>query len=354
MKIHTLALLGSKKNNVLPIDVPIIFIVAKGRSGTTLLQTMLDAHPNTIAPFESKFVIHFYHKYGKVTNWTTKIKQSFIKDVITEQMIHLFWDLNQVDLTNRIMSLPPSSTYGTVCKQVYGSFISLFKKGQPLVIIDKNPIHGLLIPLVQEIYPEAKFIHLIRDYRACANSVLKFRKSISSSTLGFRWLLSNQAIEKAIPTPHLIRYEDLLTNPKQELSQLCPFIGIDFSEHMIQFHTSLDKALKNYVDQAKSEEIRQLRTEGLGKIHANIARPINPTFIDKWKSQLTPQSIKELDKICSFYGSKYGYHGITKEFPEKSIPIRIRFFKFKMSLYYRLPIWLRELKSKPKIVYLEN
>ena len=48
--------------------VPMNFVIGKERSGTTLLQVMLNAHPNIVAPPESRFIIMFYFKYGSKTN----------------------------------------------------------------------------------------------------------------------------------------------------------------------------------------------------------------------------------------------------------------------------------------------
>ena len=82
--------MSEQRQIVEPVDLPIVFILGKGRSGTTLLQTMLDAHPNTIAPIESRFVVHFKNRYGQVTKWTSDRKSAFIQDVLEEQKIKFF------------------------------------------------------------------------------------------------------------------------------------------------------------------------------------------------------------------------------------------------------------------------
>ena len=62
-----------------PADIQIIFVLARGRSGTTLLQTILDSHPNIQAPFESRFAIHYRHRYLGIKKWTTNKKISLLE-----------------------------------------------------------------------------------------------------------------------------------------------------------------------------------------------------------------------------------------------------------------------------------
>ncbi len=57
--------------------IPIFFVVGRPRSGTTLLRTLFDAHPNVLVPPECQFIINLYPKYGKVTNWSKKNLESF-------------------------------------------------------------------------------------------------------------------------------------------------------------------------------------------------------------------------------------------------------------------------------------
>ncbi|NQU34666.1 MAG: sulfotransferase [Bacteroidetes bacterium] len=46
--------------------IPFFFVVGRPRSGTTLLRTLFDAHPNVSFPPECQFIINLYPKYGKI------------------------------------------------------------------------------------------------------------------------------------------------------------------------------------------------------------------------------------------------------------------------------------------------
>src|SRR5690554_7919810 len=85
-----------------PTHAPIAFLVAKDRSGTTLLQTMLDSHPNICAPLESRFVLHLKNKYHSKTIWNKSLKTQFVKNLFKEQKMVLFWELDQDALIERL------------------------------------------------------------------------------------------------------------------------------------------------------------------------------------------------------------------------------------------------------------
>ena len=61
--------------------IPVFFILGRPRSGTTLLRTLFDAHPNVATPVECAFIINMRQKYAKVTNWTKELLTSFHEDV---------------------------------------------------------------------------------------------------------------------------------------------------------------------------------------------------------------------------------------------------------------------------------
>ncbi len=338
-------------------ELPIVFILAKGRSGTTLLQTMLDAHPETIAPMESRFAIHFLNRYTGVTNWTAKIRERFIEDVTNEQKIRLFWELDEDSLKSSVHALPENASYGQFCKEVYGAAKSFFPKNVPRVIIDKNPIYALLTPHILKVFPKAKFIHVVRDYRGSSSSAAKLSDRVSMRQLGFRWLDSNQEIERLkerMPEHfHTVRYEDLLRNPKVTLVGIAEYLGLSYTDDMLTYHQTIEKSFEAYLQRSKSDEIRTFRKLGGTTVHKNLARPIDPTFIDKWKAVLSKGQVEELDQICGAFAKKYDYQSaVDTGIPSVSLDARIH--RAKLRLYYNLPIWLRELKSKPSMAYLEQ
>lgn len=344
--------------SITPVDLPVVFILAKGRSGTTLLQTMLDAHPNVIAPLESRFVVHYKHRYGKITKWTPKRKDQFYQDILKEQKISLFWDLDKELLKSRLDLLPEDCSYGDLCQQVYASCRSFFEKGNPSVIIDKNPIHSVLIPLIREVFPNARFIHMIRDYRACTSSTLRLQSRKSLRELGLRWLMANNevsALKNELPEKVItIRYEDLISDAQSQLERLTNFLGVDYSVKMLSYHETISDAYKKYIEEAPNERAQKLREQGADSVHKNLGRPLDPSIVSGWKHRLSAEQIERLDAFCSNYGVNYDYQPVGVIGEPQDIPKDINWIKTKLQLYYRLPIWLRELKAKPNLALMNE
>ena len=72
-------------------NIPFFFIIGRPRSGTTLLQTLLDAHPNVIIPPESAVIKECYERFGKVIVWDDKRIQ---------ELIHFLYEINKFETWN--------------------------------------------------------------------------------------------------------------------------------------------------------------------------------------------------------------------------------------------------------------
>lgn len=345
--------------NIAATRAPIAFLVAKERSGTTLLQTMLDSHPNICAPLESRFVLHLKSKYQNKKIWSQHLKEIFLKDLFKEQKIVLLWELNLEDLKQRLADLGEETTYGEVCKQVYVSSRSFHPKESIQLIVDKNPIYAIMIPLLQEIYPEAKFIHLVRDYRGNASSIRSLNKKVGIKRLGKGWVMTNLEIEKSkkqFPSHFItLRYEDLLDKPKEELQRILKYFGLVFHPSMLTYNERISKAISDYVERSPNEKVKKVREIGIASVHKNLSNPIISSFKDKWKQTLSKKDIEILEKSSGGFAEKYGYYFTTSIFPKNiKMPKLLILEREKLRLYYKLPIWLRELKSKPSMPFISE
>lgn len=322
--------------------IPFVFIVGRGRSGTTLLQNIIDANEQAILPRESKLIIHLKQKYFKTILFTDDIIDTLIVDLYKDRFFKNSWKVDKNQLTNKLKSYPKNRLdFPIVCKIIYLSYTSLYGTGSLKIIGDKNPIYSVFIPELLEVFPNAKFIHLIRDYR---DNVVSNRKAFGNNSvefLGYGWLFFNLAIEKAKRDNksnfYTIKYEDLVTHPQQKIVELCEFLSLDFNEDMIHFNKKINAIFKENTHFKIVEN------------HKNLANPINNTQVEKYKTNLTLKEIETLDCICSNYGKQYGYFPLNNNFKPISIFKRL-FYSYKnyqiimiVRLYYNSPFILRDI-----------
>ncbi len=289
-------------------SIPIFFIVGRPRSGTTLLRCLLDAHPKINIPLECAFVIQLYSKYGKITKWNERKILSFYEDVLNFPNFQ-FWITDRDKLKTDLLNCIGECSYSIICKVVYQNNISFFKKENILLIGDKNPPYSLHTDQLLKIFPEARFIHIKRDYRDNAISMIraKFESPIYSS-LTYRWKYLNKKIDKQKRlTPnrfYTLRYEDLVTNTEFYLKEICLFLDIEFSENMKNYRDKINDMLAIYPE------------ELINKYHKSLLSPITNEKNYNWKHTLTKKQIKTCDIVMGSFAEDCGYERIySKKYP---------------------------------------
>jgi hypothetical protein len=123
-----------KKN---AIENAIVFIVGSPRSGTTILGDILDRHNRIAQWYEPYFVWDHYFRH------------------------HLHDQRSEQDATTRVV------------KQVRRDFTRYLRRSGADLLVDKSPRNSLKIPFIRKIFPEARFIHILRDGRDVTLSIHK-------------------------------------------------------------------------------------------------------------------------------------------------------------------------------------
>lgn len=152
---------------------PYVFIVGCPRSGTTLLQRMLDNHPQLAVTNDAAFIL-------KALKVVYQIKKSRIKEGHDPAMTQQVVDFLLTDDRFARMRLPADrvreaaarcGTYGAFVSALYDEFARMH--GKPLAG-DKTPDYARRLPVLHGLFPQAKFIHIIRDGRDVALSTLEW------------------------------------------------------------------------------------------------------------------------------------------------------------------------------------
>jgi len=283
-------------------EIKIFFILGRPRSGTTLLRTLFDAHSNVSIPFEGRIIINLYYKYGKQKKWNERKLLQFYNDLLLDDKINT-WEFND-KLKNDILDLGENANYERLIKLIYLNFNSFFKKEKIILIGDKNPFYSYRKPyfkIIKKSFPSAKIIHLVRDYKAHYLSMSKInfennKPSIVADFWKYSYKIVNDEFSKS-DNYYYLKHEDLISNPVEELKQLCSFLDIDFKNEMLEYYKIKDLVLEKYGDE-------------ILKIHSSLLNPITDKFNDKWKTELNENTIKVLDSVVGNYAELAGYKRI--------------------------------------------
>lgn len=254
----------------------LFFIVGCGRSGTSLLQAMISSHPVAIIPNETKFytVIHkHYRRMGELHN-----ERTF--DRAIHAVLDCWWiqDLNLNAEEVRALCRAGQKTWETILL----ALLTLYaEKHHAQRVGEKSPAHLRHLGPLQDRFPQAKFIHVMRDPRAVVLSLVK--APFATSHVGPKiqhWRLAIDTHLKYAdalgPARYmLVKYEDLVRSPEAVLRCVCQFLGLAFSPQMLQHH---HRPVRGFGD-------RQYQHM------ANTLRPVFTSSIGKWRQELKPSQI---------------------------------------------------------------
>ncbi|HXL19841.1 MAG TPA: sulfotransferase, partial [Streptosporangiaceae bacterium] len=146
-----------------------IFILGCPRSGTTLLQLMLHAHPRIAIPPETRFVLTSYEARNTFGDLRREPNRTALANSIVRERQTLFYDLDldADEVFAEIMAGPP--TLGSAIGIVFRAYARRFSKPR---WGDKRPGYYQYMPALLRMFPDAQIVHLTRDGRDCVASLL--------------------------------------------------------------------------------------------------------------------------------------------------------------------------------------
>ncbi|MBW6459734.1 MAG: sulfotransferase [Bacteroidales bacterium] len=278
---------------------PFFFILGRPRSGTTLLRTLFDAHPNVQIPPECKFILDLYPKYGKKKSWSEKDLAGFYDDLVQQWRFDI-WTIDLEGLKNDLISFTGEAPYSRICKVVYDHYRSFYEKDEMLWFGDKNPGYTIYTERLLKIFPDAKFIQILRDYRDNYVSVkdVDFELPVPS-LVATKWKLFYKNVRRASlknPDRYItVRYEDLVDDPEKEMKTICAFLGIVYRPEMLEFYKKEDEIFKVYPK------------EFITKYHANLVNKVNKSRSGIWKQKLSVKEVMLADLAVGRTAEEAGY-----------------------------------------------
>jgi Sulfotransferase family len=227
---------------------PPVIVLGVRRSGTTLLRVMLDRNPALAVPDESYFVPQLARRHRGTVD-----PASFVDDLRRLPTL-VEWGLSPEVIARRLRA---GMTTGEAISAVFAAYAA--ERGKPRWG-DKTPLYMQHLPLLERLFPEARFVHLVRDGRDAALSFLSVPAGIMTAGWGHprdaagfasQWVTEVRAARDlgARVGPgryHELRYEALVADPAAELRQVCVFAGLDYDDEMLGYVGQTESARKEH------------------------------------------------------------------------------------------------------------
>jgi Sulfotransferase family len=257
---------------------PPVIVLGVGRSGTTLLRVMLDRNTMLAIPYETFFVPQLAHRHGR----RPKLDE-FLDDLGRLRTLY-DWGVTPEDVRSHLRE---GMTTREAIAAIYETYAE--RQGKPRWG-DKTPVYMQQLPLLEDIFPDAIWIHLVRDGRDAALSFLELPEGFAGKTwaqprtvaqFAARWrteILAARRLGRHAGGRYLeLRYEDLVAEPERELRHICEHASLPWEAEMLD-HTRVS-------DTAHMPE------------HRNLAQPPTPGLRD-WRSQMGHEDALAFEQVA--------------------------------------------------------
>ncbi len=248
---------------------------------------MLDRHSELAVPDETYFVPQLADLHrGRLD------PESFVSDLRRLPAI-AEWALPLDDVRVR---LRPGMTTGEAISAVFEAYAEREGKCR---WGDKTPMYMQYLPLLERLFPDAVYVHLIRDGRDAALSFLSMPEGIvtrtwahprSAADFACQWrleVLAARRLGASAGARYLeVRYEALVADPERELRSICAHAGLAFEAGMVEYSGAVDVSAKPHLQ--------------------SLRRPPTPGLRD-WRTSMSPEDVRAFEQIAGGLLEELGY-----------------------------------------------
>ena len=297
--------LAHRENNTTEKNAPVGFILSPPRSGSTLLRIMLAGSPQLFVPPELH-LLSYNDMAQRKQALNDEQNNHLLEGAIRGLMQLRGWNSEQArqfvaDCEDRALS----------CKQFYKMMQSTMGSR---ILVDKTPSYAFKLDILkraEEDFESAMYIHLtrhpcgtIRSYEE--SKLTRLTPFMEASGFSGRqlaemvWLTSHQNIlefAQLIPKERFISlsYEDLVTNPKQQLLRICQFLNIEFHEDMLNPYENNEKRMAGGADVVSKMS---------GDLKFHLHQEVDPSAATRWQQFYSEDMLGDLTKETA---AKFGY-----------------------------------------------
>jgi hypothetical protein len=272
-----------------PLRSAPFFIVGSPRSGTALVRLMLDGHPRLAVPPESHFVVALAARRHRLS----RRPQEAIARICDRHRFRAF-GLDPGAVAAMAERAGPA-TYAEAVRAVFGAYAAACGKAR---WGDKTPGHVGHIGLLARLFPDAQFIHVVRDGRAVAAWVAGMPFGPADPVAAAFWWRrrvrdGRRAGARLGPARYMeLRLEDLIADPERALRAVLAFLGEPWSPAVLDHRGRAEAFL------AGSERRR--------RIHPHVVRPPTAGLRD-WRAGLDRRTARLVEAACAPLLAELGY-----------------------------------------------
>ncbi|WP_045742904.1 sulfotransferase [Actinoplanes rectilineatus] len=268
-----------------------IFVVGCPRSGTTMLQLMLHAHPRIALPPESRFLLPAYFRRHEFGDLSDPAQRRALAEWITGTLHFDDLGLEASEVIAAVATAPPTlgSALGTVFKLYADRF------GKPRWG-DKRPSYLRNLPVILRLFPDAQIINIMRDGRDCVASLKEtpWRPADFNELIDY-WARSADASLRAArsyPTDvyHQVRYEDLVADPETHLRAICRFLDEDYDPAM-----------------ARPSELAPVAVPAYKTWHSLTRSEVTTQRVSSWQERLSEEEAAQCEAVFGDRLTRFGY-----------------------------------------------
>ncbi|XP_078535593.1 protein-tyrosine sulfotransferase 1 isoform X2 [Lissotriton helveticus] len=272
--------LNLKANRTFPYDkdMPLVFIGGVPRSGTTLMRAMLDAHPDIRCGEETRVIpriLAVKQMWARSSKEKVRLDEAGVTDEVLDSAMQAF-----------LLEI-------------------IVKHGDPApYLCNKDPFALKSLAYLAKIFPNAKFLLMVRDGRASVHSMISRKVTIAGFDLtSYRDCLSkwnraietmySQCMEVGYKRCMLVHYEQLVLHPEQWMRTLLKFLDIPWDDAVLHHEEMIGKA--GGVSLSKVERSTD-----------QVIKPVNVEALSKWVGRIPADVLRDMPVIAPML-AKLGY-----------------------------------------------
>lgn len=282
-------------------EPPAPFVVGVGRSGTTLLRLMLDAHSDLAIPGETHFLRH-------VAAAGPHANRAAVLAIVSQAPTWPNMALTDAELRAAFDAVEPFEA-GAALRAFYQLYARRRGKHR---WGDKTPPYRTCMTDIARLLPEARFIHMIRDGRDTAISYrgLWFGPGDDIEAQARFWVEQiAEARRLAARLEHYeeVRYETLVRDPAPVLRHLCDYLELRFEPTMLEYHRSAASRLAEYTRPFGPPATTPTDIGTFLAIHNRVKASPDPGRIGRWRTEMSGADRERFEAIAGNLLEELGY-----------------------------------------------